>query len=186
MLIGPFGAGKSSLAKALVRLQPGKLHYELNRLVTSRARRPGEDDSEYEFVTPEEFEARKKDYLYLFPNRGVAWYNAMPKQSRLQAGTIRLHTVLPDHVAHLKAKLEGTVIVVAVLHPSIAEIKHRLIQRSGSNPNEHLELRLSHVEADFAEAKRRADIIFYNEDGIEESAARLAREIENYLKERNS
>ncbi len=58
LLMGPSGVGKSVILKRL-RAQNPKLHFP--RSATTRARRPGESDDLYHFVTEEEFDHLIRD-----------------------------------------------------------------------------------------------------------------------------
>lgn len=53
LLIGPSGVGKSSIVKELRTRHP---EYHLPRSATTRARRPGEGDESYYFLSEEEFD----------------------------------------------------------------------------------------------------------------------------------
>ncbi len=62
LIIGPSGVGKSVIVKQLRKLHP-EFHYP--RSATTRARRPGEGDDMYHFVTNEEFDQLLADHKVL-------------------------------------------------------------------------------------------------------------------------
>lgn len=180
ILVGPFGAGKSSLAKALAS---GKwpVRYELARMVTSRTRRPGEDGSEYEFVSQSHFDESKDSYWYLQPNRGVAWNYALREPTPLPEDTIRLYVVLPSTATFLRTHLPEKTIVCVVLPPPGGDLRKRLEKRDPTIAKPELDIRVGFIQEDTEQAKAVADIVFYNEEGLEKSAAKLAEKIERFL-----
>lgn len=54
IMIGPSCSGKSSIIRKLMEMKPGM--FAIPKSVTTRARRPGESDDEYQFVTEAEFQ----------------------------------------------------------------------------------------------------------------------------------
>ncbi|HEY1063854.1 MAG TPA: hypothetical protein VGE30_00990 [Candidatus Saccharimonadales bacterium] len=181
-LIGPHGAGKSSLAKALVaNYSSDELRYELERIVTSRKPRPGEDDSEYVFVTQEAFDAARDKYLLVQANRGVRWNYALAADKPVAPDTVRVYVVTPETAVELRALFEDDVLVVAVLPPSLAVLRQRLSGRDTTIEENELSLRLGLGERDVEQSQQIADAVFYNNKDLERSAADLNQLIHSLI-----
>lgn len=126
ILSAPSGAGKSSLAKALVESMPG-LTVSVSH--TTRAPRPGElDGVHYHFVTPEEFKAMVErgeflEHAQVFDN----FYGT--SQAAVQAELERGHDVILDidwqGARNVKARMEKACSIF-ILPPSREELERRL------------------------------------------------------------
>ena len=141
VLSAPSGAGKSSLARALVEAEPS---VRLSVSHTTRAARPGEVDGvDYHFVGEREFEAMVEagafvehapvfDRLY-----GTSWYAV---RSVLSAGH---HVVLDidwQGARQVREAFAGTVSVF-LLPPSMDALRSRLVGR-GQDSDEIVERRM--------------------------------------------
>jgi guanylate kinase len=184
-LIGPFGVGKSSLAKELVRSGSSKLKFKIVKQVTSRQRRPGEDDLEYEFISEEQFQQSKNSYLKIQPNRGVNWHYAYKEQPPLVDDTVYLYIVLPETAQFLKQQNPQDTVICAILPPTDKKLREQLIGRDNTISEVELDIRLKHLKGDTEDAKALADIEFYNDGDIKTSTSALASTIENYLIKRS-
>jgi guanylate kinase len=126
ILSAPSGAGKSSLAKALVESMPG-LTVSVSH--TTRAPRPGEVDGvHYHFVTPEVFQAMVDrgeflEHAQVFDN----FYGT--SQAAVQAELDRGHDVILDidwqGARNVKARMDKAV-GIFILPPSREELERRL------------------------------------------------------------
>ncbi len=126
ILSAPSGAGKSSLAKALVESMPG-LTVSVSH--TTRAPRPGEVDGvHYHFVTPDVFKAMVErgeflEHAQVFDN----FYGT--SQAAVQAELDRGHDVILDidwqGARNVKARMEKAVSIF-ILPPSREELERRL------------------------------------------------------------
>jgi guanylate kinase len=127
VLAAPSGAGKSSVAAALLRDDP---RLTLSVSVTTRAPRPGEIDGvHYHFVTPERFRdmAASGDLLEWAEvfGRGYGSPRA-PVEAALGAGRDVLFDIDWQGFRQLRAALPGDVVGVFLLPPSMAELEARL------------------------------------------------------------
>lgn len=129
VISGPSGAGKTSLARALVRARPG---LELAVSHTTRPARPGELDGEhYHFVTPAGFAAMVRAQAFLEHARvfdceyGTA---RAPVHHALAAGR---HVVLEIdwQGAQQVRRAWPDSVTVMVLPPALAALETRLVQR---------------------------------------------------------
>lgn len=78
VLIGPSGAGKSTLLAATARRVP----LTVLRTVTTRPRRPGEDDTTHRFVTPATFATLLADGAFLGTHRQYGHDYGLPLPTR--------------------------------------------------------------------------------------------------------
>lgn len=163
VLVAPSGAGKSSLARALLA-EDALLSLSVS--VTTRAARSGEiDGTHYHFVTPAAFDdmvakrallehATVFDHGYGTP--------AAPVRLALQAGRDMLFDIDWQGAAQLREKLPGDVVQIGILPPSLAELEHRLRARAqDSEPRIAARMARARDEAGHA---RDADHVVVNTD----------------------
>ena len=137
VLAAPSGAGKSSLSRALLALEP---ELALSVSATTRVPRPGEQDGvHYHFHTPEGFAALRDaggllEYAEVF-GRHYGTPRA-PVEAALAAGRDVLFDI--DWQGHrlLRERLPGDVLGIFLLPPSLAELERRLAHRGQDGPAE--------------------------------------------------
>ncbi len=137
VLAAPSGAGKSSIAQALLAAEP---MLALSVSVTTRAPRPGEVEGvHYFFRSPEEFSRMAEsgallEWATVF-GRGYGSPRA-PVEAALAAGRDVLFDIDWQGFRLLRAALPGDVVGVFVLPPSMAELETRLRARGGDDEAE--------------------------------------------------
>ncbi len=137
VLAAPSGAGKSSIASALLAAEPG---ITLSVSATTRAPRPGEAEGvHYYFRSPEEF-ARMADAGELLEWATVFGRSygspRAPVEAALKAGRDVLFDIDWQGFRQLRAALPGDVVGVFVLPPSLSELEGRLRARGGDDEAE--------------------------------------------------
>ena len=151
VLSAPSGAGKSSLARALVAVEPA---LRLSVSHTTRAARPGEVDGvHYHFVAESEFESMIAHGAFLEHARvfdryyGTSW-NAV--RTELSRG----HDVVLDidwqGARQVRAALDGTessTVSVFILPPSLEALRSRLVER-GQDSADVVERRMRDARAE--------------------------------------
>jgi guanylate kinase len=132
ILSSPSGAGKSSLARALMAADPG---IAMSVSATTRPPRPAERDGrDYHFVTPERFAAMAAageflEWAHVFDHRyGTP---AAPVDRALSRGSDVLFDIDWQGAQQIKAKAREDVASVFILPPSIPELERRLRARAG-------------------------------------------------------
>jgi guanylate kinase len=152
VLAAPSGAGKSSIARALLDAEP---EVALSVSVTTRAPRPGEREGEhYFFRTQAEFEALAAagallEWATVF-GRGYGSPRA-PVDAALAAGRDMLFDIDWQGFRQLRAALPRDVVGVFVLPPSLAELETRLRARGGDAEPE-IRRRMEAARAEIAHA----------------------------------
>ncbi len=137
VLAAPSGAGKSSIARALLAAEPA---VTLSVSVTTRAPRPGElEGQHYLFRSREVFEQMAEagallEWASVF-GRGYGSPRA-PVEAALRAGRDVLFDIDWQGFRQLRAALPGDVVGVFVLPPSLAELELRLRARGGDDAAE--------------------------------------------------
>lgn len=136
VLSSPSGAGKTTIAKKLLELEP-ELAPSIS--VTTRPRRPGEvDGQDYIFVTPGEFEdlVRKGEFL---EHAEVFGYNYGTPRKRVLNNVVAGKDIIFDidwqgtqQLAQL-ARLD--LVSVFILPPSTQELERRLKNRAQDEAN---------------------------------------------------
>ena len=183
VLIGPHGAGKTTLARALVAAEPQPLKYELEQLVTSRPRRLNEDDLEYAFVSQRQFDENRQDYAYIQLNRGVSWNYALRADHPVAPSTVRLYVVIPETAVYLRNSFPQDTIVIGVVPPSSEALRQRLQERDPTASQAELDVRLRYLDYDIEQAYQLADAVFCNQASITEAADALRATIEKLVQE---
>ena len=129
VLSAPSGAGKSSLARALVEAEPS---VRLSVSHTTRAARPGEIDGiDYHFVSRREFEAMVRDGAFLEHARVFDRYYGTSRDA-VRTVLSRGHDVVLDidwqGARQVREAFSGTVSVF-ILPPSLEALRSRLVGR---------------------------------------------------------
>lgn len=130
ILSSPSGAGKTTLARALLTLEPGLTN---SVSVTTRPPRPGEADGvDYFFVAQEEFEAMRErgellEWAQVFGN----YYGtpAQPVREALAHGKDIIFDVDWQGAASIAGLLPGDTVRVFILPPSAGELSRRIHAR---------------------------------------------------------
>lgn len=163
MLVAPSGAGKSSIARALLACEP---ELGLSVSATTRGPRPGEQDGvHYRFVTAGAFDAMIAEgalleWAQVYDDRYGS--PAAPVRAALQAGRDMLFDIDWQGAAQLRAALPGDVVQLAILPPSLAELEHRLRAR-GQDSADRIARRMAKARDEIAHC-READYVIVNHD----------------------
>ncbi len=137
VIAAPSGGGKSSLARALLRLDPS---LAVSVSVTTRAPRPGERDGEhYHFRSQAEFDLLAAsggllEWASVF-GRSYGTPRA-PVEASLTAGRDMVFDIDWQGFRQLRAALPADVIGVFLLPPSLADLETRLRGRADDAPGE--------------------------------------------------
>ena len=166
VLSAPSGAGKSSLARALVELEP-TLRVSVSH--TTRPARPGEVDGvHYHFVAESEFESMIEQGAFLEHARvfdryyGTSWEAVRTELSRG-------HDVVLDidwqGARQVRAVFEGTesdTVSVFILPPSLDALQSRLVGR-GQDSTDAVERRMGDARSEIGHY-REFDHVVVNDD----------------------
>lgn len=162
VIAAPSGAGKTSLARALVETRPDMV-FSLS--ATTRAPRPGERDGvDYRFVDDGGFDALAEsgellEWAHVHGRR----YGTM--RSGVQAALDEGRTVVLDidvQGAQLVQRELSDAVLVFVLPPSVSEMKRRL-QSRGSENAEQMATRMRTARAEL-DAVKDFDYVVVNDE----------------------
>ena len=162
LLTAPSGAGKTSLARALMEQEP-RAAWSVSH--TTRTPRPGEiDGRDYHFVTPQRFQALVDEDAFLehaevYGNRYGTSRKAVEDQ--LKAGRIVLLDIDWQGARAVREKMPGAR-GVFIMPPGIEELEKRLRKR-GQDSEETIRKRLAAAEADMSHAGE-FDKVIINDD----------------------
>jgi guanylate kinase len=170
VIAAPSGAGKTSLARALVERR-GELVFSLS--ATTRPPRPGERHGvDYHFVDDAGFDALiERGELLEWANVHGRRYGTL--RDGVESALARGMTVMLDidvQGARRVRSSMGDAVLIFVLPPSVAEMKRRLLTR-GSEDEDQLATRLRTARTEL-EAALEFDYVVINDD-FEETVARL-------------
>ena len=131
VLSSPSGAGKTSIAQALLKRVPG---ITMSVSATTRQRRPGETEGkDYFFVDEHQFKTDVNKGLFLEYAQVFDHYYGTPLrpvQDTLAAGGDVLFDIDWQGTQQIKAKAREDLVSVFVLPPSTAELERRLLSRA--------------------------------------------------------
>ena len=163
VLVAPSGAGKSSIARALLAADPA---IAPSLSATTRPPRPGElEGVHYRFLDEAGFDALLAsggllEWARVFGHRyGTP---ARPVHEALAAGRDMLFDIDWQGARALRAALPGEVVQVAILPPSLAELERRLVGRS-QDPPERIAARMARARDEIAHW-RDAEHVIVNDD----------------------
>jgi len=131
VLSSPSGAGKTSIAKALLKAEPNVV---LSVSATTRAARPGEvDGKDYYFVDVARFETMKAGGEFLENARVFDNFYGTPRshvEKQLAAGKDVLFDIDWQGTQQLRENARDDLVSVFILPPSLAELERRLRGRA--------------------------------------------------------
>lgn len=137
VIAAPSGAGKTSIARALLALEP---QLQLSISVTTRERRPAEQDGvHYHFRTQAEFNAmRSSGALLEYASVFGSHYGTprAPVEAALTAGRDMVFDIDWQGHRQLRVALPGDVVGLFILPPSLGELEARLRKRGGVGESE--------------------------------------------------
>src|SRR5262249_12001713 len=131
VLSSPSGAGKTSIARALLSSEPD---LRISVSVTTRPPRPGEEDGkDYYFVKESEYQRMVKARELLEHARVFDNYYGTPRlkvEEQLAAGNDVLFDIDWQGTQQLKATARDDLVSIFILPPSIEELERRLRGRA--------------------------------------------------------
>jgi guanylate kinase len=153
---GPSGAGKTTVLQRVFARCPVPLTRSIS--ATTRPPRPGETDAvDYHFLSPEEFEARRKrgEFLEAFEvfGRGY-WYGTLWSEvtSGLNAGK---WVVLNIDVKGARAVMDRFPAAVTIfVRPSSRDELRRRLEGRGTETEEAIQQRLQQADTELSQAHR--------------------------------
>lgn len=167
VISGPGGVGKSTIADLLVRRDP---QLWLSRSWTTRARRAGESEHAYVFVTPERFRARIESggFLEWTEFLGNLYGSPLPEPA---AGTDVVLEIEVDGAQQVK-RLQQDAILIFVLPPTRTEQERRLRERGDREDRVHA--RLHKAETEEPIGLQLADHVVVN-DNLDDTITEMLR-----------
>ena len=141
VISGPGGVGKSTIADRLVSRDP---RLWLSRSWTTRARRPGEAATAYEFVTPEQFRTHIDEGGFLEWTEFLGHFYGTP----LPRPTVGSDVVLEIEVdgAQQVKRVQPDAMLIFVLPPTRVEQERRLRERGDREEKVLARLRKAETE----------------------------------------
>jgi guanylate kinase len=131
VLSSPSGAGKTTLSRKLLELEPG---LELSVSVTTRPKRAGEvEGRDYHFIDRERFDAMVRQGELLESAEVFDHHYGTPRapvQAALAAGRDVLFDIDWQGTQQLREKARSDLVSVFVLPPSVVELERRLKTRA--------------------------------------------------------
>ncbi len=163
VLSSPSGAGKSTIARNLLENDKG---FELSVSVTTRPRRSSEIDGvHYHFKSRREFDyLRDNDELLEWAEVHGNFYATPrePAERAMNEGRDMLFDIDWQGAEQLREKMQGDIVSVFILPPSMAELKVRL-QRRAEDDAETIARRLANARREI-EHWRDYDYVVINRD----------------------
>jgi guanylate kinase len=163
VLSSPSGAGKSTIARNLLENDKG---FELSVSVTTRPRRSSEIDGvHYHFRSRREFDnLRANDELLEWAEVHGNFYATPrePAERAMNEGRDMLFDIDWQGAEQLREKMQGDIVSVFILPPSMRELKVRL-QRRAEDDAETISRRLSNARNEI-EHWRDYDYVVINRD----------------------
>lgn len=149
--------GKGTLAARLVGEVPD---LSLSRSWTTRARRPGEPDGSYVFVTREEFEAAIADDRFYEWAEFLGNLYGTPCPDPELKGDLLLEIEIQG--ARQVREKDPSAVVILIVAPSLEVQRERLVSRG--DPSTMVSERVEVGQAEVLEAMKFADYVVVNDD----------------------
>lgn len=157
VICGAGGAGKGTIVERLVELDPTLW---LSRSWTTRPQRPGEPDEAYVWVSPEEFDERRRSggFLEWAPFFEHVYGTPTPE---VPAGSDLVLEIDVQGAVQVRRR-DASAVVVLVLPPSREEQQRRM--RARGDTEEHVAKRLAKSDAEEKVGLDLADLVVVNSD----------------------
>ncbi len=157
VLIGPGGVGKGTLARRLVDADP---RLWLSRSWTTRAQRPTEDGTEYEFVDRATFDAAIADDRFLEWAEFHSNLYGTPRPD--PRGDVDVLLEIEVQGAEQVRRQHPDAVVILIMAPSPEDLESRL--RARGDTDDHVARRLASTPAEVARGEMLADFVVVNDD----------------------
>lgn len=174
VFIGPSAAGKSTLREMLCRRGVNDHSFVPFKPVTSRQRRPGED--EYTYASDEELDKLSDSKNTLFSNSYHGNRFLTPWPSALEPTQHYIYIYSPEAAQKLKNTFPNTKII-QIKPPDLSIIESRMKERDPNIGASELMQRLADIETEIPEGEHIADLVFVNELPLEQSVDLLSSQI---------
>lgn len=178
VLSSPSGAGKTTISRALLELEPELV---LSVSVTTRPKRPGEQDGiDYRFIGDRAFDEMVKRGAFLEHAEVFGFRYGTPKamvDQVLGKGRDMLFDIDWQGTRQLAAQLRQDLVTVFILPPSRAELERRLSERR-QDSDEVVRARMAKASAEMAHWDEY-DYVIVNDDvaaSVEQARAILTAE----------
>jgi guanylate kinase len=178
VITGPSGVGKGTLIRGLMERLP---RLELSVSATTRPPRPGERDGvEYHFLSPEEFERRVREGLFVeHADYAGRRYGTLRSEldGRVRAGTPVVLEIEVQGARQVRAGVPDAV-QVFIAPPSLDALRARLIGR-GTDDAAEVERRLLVAEQELAAQPEFGHVVINDrlEQAIDELTDIVSRQL---------
>jgi guanylate kinase len=172
VISGPGGVGKGTLVAELVRRDP---RLWVSRSWTTRARRPGEAEDAYHFVSREDFEQRIRDGGFLEWTEFLDYLQGSPLPEPPEGRDV-LFEIDVRGAANVK-ELYPQALLVFVDAPDRSVQEQRL--RGRGDDEERIRQRLRKADEEVALAEQ-LDVVHVVNDELESALARLQQVIDGH------
>lgn len=159
----------------LSELEQGPLSFTVDRTWTTRVRRPNEGDSENVFATTEQFEAKRKEFLFTFQTYPTYEYGIdYPKP--LLRNEVRMRILMPVFAQKFRSFVEEPTYICSIQPRSVVpEMVYGSRDQAGDMSD--MRARLDRYETDIVEANKVANIRYANTEGLDVAVAGLCEQI---------
>jgi len=170
VIFGSSTAGKTSLMLGLSHAESDH-NFTIDRIWTTRPRRPNENDEENVFVSPAEFEEKRQDFLLPFQTFPTYEY-AVDRQAPLADREIRMRILMPVFALKFRSLVSDRTILCAI-SPYDNNPEAIMSARDPTADPADLTARLRRFHEDDIDAAAVADVRFQNSPGLPAAVARL-------------
>jgi guanylate kinase len=175
VLIGPSASGKSTIEKELVQWGYDKITSYTSRPI----RKNEEQDVDYHFISPQEFEQNIKAGFFVENTTYRGWYYGIAKQDCKDG---KIAVVEPFGYRQIKAIYPDSTISFFIDVP-IVECLHRMIHRGDTDYMEMFR-RIISDQGTFANVEKECDYIINNNRSLQETAKEIHYIIQNRITRR--
>lgn len=164
LLTAPSGAGKSTIAQHLLKVNP-QVEFSISA-ATRNPRGSEKDGVDYYFISVEDFEAKIKDQAFIeweMVYEGKYYGTLKSELERIwKENKVPVLDIDVKGAIHVKKIFGDRCLTLFIMPPSIEELRKRLIHRNTDSP-ENIETRINKASYEIS-FKNSFDKIIVNED----------------------